>query len=149
MSAPQSIRVTLVLGIAVAGSGPVSLSAQETPGSVVSQVGFDQNLGARLPLELPFQNDSGPEVTLGGLCGTRPLILVPVYFRCPMLCNQVLSGLTRSLRPLSISAGKQFDVVAVSIDPQETPALAAKKKAAYLERYDRPGSESGWHFLTG
>ena len=77
------------------------------------------------------------------------MILVPVYYRCPLLCNQVLNGLTRSLKPLSLDAGKDFDVVAFSIDPEETPELAAKKKAAYLERYGRPGTESGWHFLTG
>ena len=77
------------------------------------------------------------------------MILAPVYYRCPMLCNQVLNGLTRSLKPLSLDAGKDFDVVAFSIDPDEKPELAAMKKLSYLERYDRPGSESGWHFLTG
>jgi protein SCO1/2 len=77
------------------------------------------------------------------------VIVAPVYYRCPMLCNQVLNGLTRSLKPLSLDAGKDFDVIAVSIDPSETPELAARKKSNYLERYDRPGTESGWHFLTG
>ncbi len=77
------------------------------------------------------------------------MILAPVYYRCPMLCNQVLNGLTRSLKPLSQGAGKDFDIVAVSINPDEKPELAAMKKLSYLERYDRPGSESGWHFLTG
>ena len=77
------------------------------------------------------------------------MILAPVYYRCPLLCNQLLNGLTRSLKPLSLDAGKDFDVVAFSINPEETPELAARKKAAYLERYDRPGTESGWHFLTG
>ncbi len=77
------------------------------------------------------------------------MILVPVYYQCPMLCNQVLNGLTRTLKPLSIDAGKDFDVVAFSIDPTERPELASKKKAGYLERYERPGTEAGWHFLTG
>ncbi len=77
------------------------------------------------------------------------MILAPVYYQCPLLCNQLLNGLTRSLKPLSLDAGKDFDVVAFSIDPEETPELAGKKKAGYLERYDRPGTESGWHFLTG
>ena len=66
-----------------------------------------------------------------------------------MLCGQVLAGLTRGLKPLSLEAGKDFDVIAFSINPDERPALAQSKKAAYLERYDRPGTESGWHFLTG
>jgi protein SCO1/2 len=122
---------------------------QATPGGVVERVGFDQKLGERLPLDRRFRDDSGREIALGELLGGRPLILVPVYYRCPLLCNQTLNALTRSLRPLSLDAGKDFDVVAVSIDPEETPELAAKKKASYLERYGRPGTEAGWHFLTG
>ena len=82
----------------------------------------------------------GRELPLGELFGRRPVILAPVYYRCPMLCNQVLNGLTRSLKPLSLDAGKDFDVVAFSINPDETPELAAMKKAVYLERYDRPGT---------
>jgi len=115
----------------------------------VNQVGFDQKLGVQLPLGLRFRDESGRELTLGDLFGRRPVILAPVYYRCPMLCNQVLNGLTRSLKPLSLDAGKDFDIVAVSINPDEKPELAAMKKLSYLERYDRPGSESGWHFLTG
>ena len=98
-------------------------------GGVVNQVGFDQKLGVRLPLDLRFRDDSGRELALGDLFGRRPVILAPVYYRCPMLCNQVLNGLTRSLKPLSLDAGKDFDVVAVSINPDEMPELAAKKKA--------------------
>ena len=148
MRTPRSLILALACGLA----GPVipsTLRAQENAGSVVNQVGFDQRLGERLPLWLRFRDDSGRDRTLGELFGQRPVIVAPVYYRCPMLCNQVLSGLTRSLKPLSLGAGKDFDVIAVSIDPSETPDLAAKKKLNYLKRYDRPGSESGWHFLTG
>jgi protein SCO1/2 len=142
-----------MLGLALIVTLPAFARAQQQErspaGSVVTQVGFDQKLGVRLPLDLHFRDDSGRDLALGELFGRRPVILVPVYYRCPMLCNQVLNGLTRSLKPLSLDAGKGFDVVAVSIDPAETPELAAKKKAGYLERYERPGTESGWHFLTG
>jgi protein SCO1 len=142
-----------MLGLAFIVTLPAFARAQQQErspaGSVVTQVGFDQKLGVRLPLDLHFRDDSGRDLALGELFGRRPVILVPVYYRCPMLCNQVLNGLTRSLKPLSLDAGKGFDVVAVSIDPAETPELAAKKKAGYLERYERPGTESGWHFLTG
>jgi protein SCO1 len=122
---------------------------QDSPSGIVSQIGFDQKLGNRLPLDRRFLDDSGREVALGELFGQRPVILAAVYYRCPLLCNQVLNALTRSLKPLSLDAGKDFDVIAVSIDPEERPELASKKKAAYMERYDRPGTESGWHFLTG
>jgi protein SCO1/2 len=136
-------------GLALVLAVSPRVPAQETVGRIVDQVGFDQNLGTQLPLDLHFRDDSGRDVTLGDLFGRRPVILAPVYYRCPMLCNQVLNGLTRSLKPLSTSAGKDFDVVALSIDPDETPELAGQKKSSYLERYDRAGSESGWHFLTG
>jgi protein SCO1/2 len=123
--------------------------AQPVSGGVVSQVGFDQKLGVRLPLELPFRDDSGRELRLGDLFGRKPVILAPVYYGCPLLCGQLLTGLTRGLKPVSLSAGRDFDIVAFSIDPAETSALAAAKKAAFLERYDRPGTATGWHFLTG
>jgi protein SCO1/2 len=124
-------------------------SAQEQSGGVVSQVGFDQELGVQLPLDRRFRDDTGRELPLAELFGRRPVILVPVYYGCPMLCNQLLNGLTRSLKPLSLTAGKDFDVICFSINPAEMPELAGRKKAAYLDQYDRAGAESGWHFLTG
>ena len=72
-----------------------------------------------------------------------------VYYNCPMLCTQVLNGLTRSLKPLALDVGKDFDVIVVSIDPNEKPDLSALKKRLHLEQYDREGTEAGWHFLTG
>ncbi len=148
MRTRRSFLLALARGLAVLVV-PATLPAQDDAGKVVREVGFDQKLGELLPLSLRFHHDSGRELTLGDLFGMRPVILAPVYYRCPMLCNQLLNGLTRSLKPLSLDAGKDFDVIAVSIDPSEMPELAAKKKANYLERYDRPGTESGWHFLTG
>lgn len=146
-----SLTVILLSIVAPAMARGDELRAQQpdNPGTVVSKVGFDQKLGDRLPLDRRFRDDSGRGIALGELFGKRPVIVVPVYYQCPLLCNQTLNALTRSLRPLSIDAGKDFDVVAISIDPSETPELASKKKKAYLDRYDRPGSESGWHFLTG
>ena len=116
---------------------------------MTEKVGFDQKLGARLPLEARFRDETGRELALGELFGSRPVVLAPVYYGCPLLCSQVLRGLVRRLKPLSVEAGKDFDVVAFSINPDETPALAGPKQTAYLEQYDRPGSERGWHFLTG
>lgn len=146
---------TIVLVAAALGLECLLLSlsstacGQQTVGGVVSQVGFDQKLGIELPIDLPFRDDTGRELRLRELCGRRPLILAPVYFRCPLLCNQLLNGLTRSLKPVSLSAGRDFDVIAFSINPAETPELASAKKQAYVEQYDRPGSADGWHFLVG
>jgi protein SCO1/2 len=142
-------RFWSILTLAVVLVFPARGPAEESVGSVVRAVGFDQRLGERLPLGLHFRADSGRDLTLGELFGRRPVILAPVYYRCPMLCNQVLSGLTRSLKPLALEVGKDFAVIAMSINPSESSELAAQKKANYLQRYDRPGSESGWHFLTG
>lgn len=115
----------------------------------LKEVGIDQKLGSRLPLDAEFLNDSGTRVKLGQILGKRPAILALVYYECPMLCSMILNGTLRSLRALKLTAGTDFDVIAVSFDPSETPQLAAKKKFEYTERYHRPGAEAGWHFLTG
>jgi protein SCO1/2 len=127
---------------------PIVPVVQQTK-SAISQVGFDQKLGETLPRDLPFQDESGREIRLGDLLGRRPVIIAPVYYRCPMLCNQLLTGLARSLKPVSLDPGKDFDVVAFSINPDEPAALAGPKKAALLDEYDRRGTSAGWHFLTG
>jgi protein SCO1 len=139
----------LFISIGLSATVATMARAQATLGGVVSQVGFDQRLGAQLPLGLRFHDETGRELPLAEFFGRRPAILAPVYYRCPLLCNQLLNGLTRSLKPVSLGAGTDFDVIAFSINPEETPAVASPKKAAYLEQYDRPGSEEGWHFLTG
>lgn len=120
----------------------------ETTG-MLRRVGFDQNLDAQVPLDLPLRDEAGRTVALGDYLGKKPAILTLVYYQCPMLCNEVLNALLRSLNALSFDVGKEFDIITVSIDPKETPALAVRKKRQYLARYGRPGAENGWHFLTG
>ena len=105
-------------------------------------------MGAQVPIDIPFIDESGQTVTLRQYLG-KPVILALVYYQCPSLCNMILNGVVRSLRSLQMTAGDEFDVVAVSFDPHETSEMAAAKKASYLKEYDRPGSENGWHFLTG
>ncbi len=148
MTIKTKVLLVILINAGLIAWAPCPARAQPKSG-ITTEVGFDQNLGANLPLALPFQDESGREIRLGDLFGTRPVILVPVYYGCPLLCGQLLAGLTRSLKPLSLDAGKGFEVVAFSINPEEGAALASSKKEAYLERYDRPGTESGWHFLTG
>ncbi len=116
---------------------------------ILQQVGIDQHLNQQLPLNLQFKDEYGKDVKLGDYFGTRPVILSLVYYKCPMLCTQVLNGLASSLGVLKFDAGREFDIVTVSIDPRETPDIAAKTKEVYLHRYQRPTSQQGWHFLTG
>ena len=115
----------------------------------LQNVRFDQKLDARLPLDATFKDEDGRQVALGDYFGTRPVVLAFVYYECPMLCTQVLNGLVSGLSVLDQTVGKEFDVVAISFDARETSVMAAAKKAAYLDRYGRPGAERGWHFLTG
>jgi len=115
-------------------------------------VGIEQKLGEQLPLDTEFKDEEGKPVKLDTYFNSgRPVILAFVYYECPMLCNQVLNGLTGSLKGISFEAGREFDVVAVSFDARENDIaeLAKNKKASYMERYGRPGTEKGWHFLTG
>ena len=115
-------------------------------------VNIDQKLGEQLPLDAEFRNEDGQTVKLGTYFNSgRPVVLVFVYYECPMLCSQVLNGLTGAMKGMSLDAGKDFDVVAISFDARENDMadLARNKRAAYIEHYGRPGTEKGWHFLTG
>ncbi len=116
---------------------------------VFTEVGIDQKLDQGVPLDLPFRNEEGEPVLLSDYFGSKPVILSLVYYRCPMLCNQVLNGMVETFRTLEITAGKEFVVVTVSIDPAEGYNLAGQKKIHYVEEYGRAGVERGWHFLTG
>ena len=116
---------------------------------VLQKVGVAQHLNRQLPLQAEFVDETGKSVRMGDYFGKRPAILAMVYFNCPMLCSEELDGLTSSLEMVKLTPGKDFDVIVVSIDPTETPELAAKNKALYMKRYGRPETAGGWHFLTG
>ena len=133
---------------AAAAQDVLSPPANQRP-PMLQQVGIEQHLNQQVPAELQFQDESGSAVKLGQYFGNKPLILNLVYYNCPMLCGEVLSGLTSALRVMTLTVGKDFDVITVSFDPRETPAIAAAKKQVYFQRYHRQGAEQGWHFLTG
>jgi protein SCO1/2 len=150
------VAAGVLLWASTAGAQPGRPRSVPPPGIAATQqipmlreVGVDQRLGEPVPLDTPFVDETGREVRLGDYFGTRPVVLALVYYECPMLCTQVLNGLVGSLEALTFLPGREFDVVVVSFDPGETPALAAEKKATYLRRYDRAGAEPGIHFLTG
>jgi protein SCO1 len=134
-------------------SQAMSQGILSTPASVrppyLENVGIDQRLDAQVPADLAFLDDSGRAVKLGDYFGQKPLILTLVYYNCPMLCGETLAGLTGALKAVKFDIGKEFDIVTVSFNPSETPAIAAAKKQDYVKRYGRPGAASGWHFLTG
>jgi len=116
----------------------------------LSKVGIDQRLNEQVPLDLQFKDEQGRTVRLGDYFHTgRPVIISLVYFNCPMLCGEVLNGMSTAFKVLKFIPGKEFEVVTLSIDPREKPELAAAKKRSLIEHLDRPGAEAGWHFLTG
>ena len=116
--------------------------------AVLRSVGIDQKLGAQVPVDVPFIDEDGRPAALRQFLG-KPVILALVYYQCPSLCNMVLNGVLRSVRNLTMTAGNEYDIVAVSFDSRETPEMAAAKKASYVKGYSRPGAEQGWHFLSG
>jgi protein SCO1/2 len=115
----------------------------------LKNVGIRQNLNQQIPPDLVFTDDLGRKVRLGDYFGQKPLILNFVYYNCPMLCSEALSGLESALRVLKFDVGKEFEVITISFDPKDNPEAAAKKKEEFLRRYHRPGAERGWHFLVG
>jgi len=148
----------ITLALATVAVLATSVAAQRRPGqpryeavsTTLGDVSIQQKLDSQVPLKAQFKDESGSTVELGKYFGHgKAVILNLVYYECPMLCTEVLNGLTSTLRTLKLDVGKDFEVLTVSFDPRETPALAAKKKQAYLERYGRQGASSGWHFLTG
>jgi protein SCO1/2 len=118
--------------------------------TVLKQVQVTQHLNAQLPLNAAFVDDTGAPVMLAKYFdGKHPAVVSLVYYNCPMLCSEELDGLTGALEMVHLTPGKDFQIVIISIDPSETPQVAAKKKAFYLKRYGHPETADGWHFLTG
>ena len=116
---------------------------------MLRDAGLDQRIDTRVPAGLAFVNENGRDVRIGDYFGERPVVLVLAYYECPVLCTQVLNGVSSSILPLTFDAGREFDVVVVSIDPGETPSMASAKRHDFLRRYHRDGAEGGVHFLTG
>jgi protein SCO1/2 len=148
------LRLTLctIIALAVALLAPLPAYAHDPdlhPRGVLSSIGFDQRLGAQAPLDLVFSDENGRRVALADFFGKRPVLMLMGYFSCPNLCPLTRHGLAEGLAGLNFDAGEQFEVVAVSIDPQEGAAAAAQARAEQLAVYGRPETAGGWHFLTG
>ena len=127
---------------------PLGTAAQSAP-AFLKKAGIRQNLGNPLPLSDHFVDSSGADVPLGAYFEHRPVVLALVYYKCRMLCPQVLSGLARTLRQVNFTPGKDYDIVVASIDPADTPADGAAEKVRFLDSLGTPGAGSSVHFLTG
>jgi protein SCO1/2 len=148
--------LSLGLGAPVHGQyrpppAPAERQSTEQPG-ILREIGVDQKLDNQVPLDAEFLDEHGKKVTLADYAGERPIVLSLVYYGCPMLCGQVLNGLTRSLKMLQdvpMVPGKDFELVTLSFDPTEKPELALEKKKTYVKEYRYPDAENHWHWLTG
>lgn len=122
---------------------------QGTP-KILEDVGVDEKLGDRIPLDLKFANSDGDSVTIGDLLEDgRPVLLNPVYYECPTLCGLLLDAVFKVVHELAWSPAREYTIITYSIDPTETHEDAARSKELYLADLARPGAEEGWHFLTG
>jgi len=144
-----AVLLTPSLRSQVTAVGDKQIGSVNDKPAILTQVGVAQNLNQQLPLGLTFTDDEGKQVQLASYFGTHPAILALVYYQCPMLCSEELNGLASSLRMVDEVPGKDFNVIAVSIDPTEGAQLAAAKKRNYLKLYGHPETAAGWHFLTG
>jgi protein SCO1/2 len=110
---------------------------------------LEQKLGSQIPLNLTFTDENGETVPLSRYFGSKPVILQLGYNHCWLMCDVITNALVRSMEDLRITPGTDFNVLFISIDPNETYKLAAEKRANYVRSYGRPGAGEGWHFLTG
>ena len=139
------LRISFLVALSVGAT-----SAAGPPGPPnTSGTGFEQRLGNQIPLDAQFQDETGAPVALGKFFYDKPVLLAPVYFECPMLCSQILSGAVAAMRPLSLRPGSDFEVVAVSFNPADTPQIAAAKREHYAASYSSRAGTNGFHFLTG
>ncbi|HEY1265859.1 MAG TPA: SCO family protein [Candidatus Binatia bacterium] len=153
MKMQQTIRKTLLLAahcslLTLVLTVP-ALAHDDGRPLALRAVDFEQKLGEQAPLDAEFRDETGKAVKLGDYFGARPVILTFAYYRCQDLCPLLLDGVLRTMRAISFTIGKEFEIVNVSFDPHDTPALAMAKKSDLVERYGRAGAGNGWHFLTG
>jgi protein SCO1/2 len=152
-------KVRAIFGFAALTLAASAAHAQTIPSNVgptaatmppaLQNVGFEPQLNAQMPLDLPFRDESGRSVQLREYFSQKPVVLAFVYYGCPMLCNQVQQGVVGTLRMLSFNPGMDYQVVFISFDSRETPDMAAEKKKSAVSHFRRSGTEAGWHFLTG
>jgi protein SCO1/2 len=138
------------LVIVAAAAGALRAQPADQEPAALAGLGIFHQAGAQVPTALAFTDQQGRAVQLGDyFAGERPVILTLVYYNCPMLCNVLLDRFVAGLKELEWTAGQEFTIVTVSIDPRDDTAGALKKQAHQIENYGRPSATTGWHFLTG
>jgi protein SCO1 len=143
-------RVCLIVALATALTAGGRAFAEEAVPPELSGIGIEERPGAQVPVDVALRDGQGRPVTLGSyLDGTRPVVLVLAYYRCPMLCSLVMSGMTAGLKDLAWTAGEQYRVLVVSFDPRDTAQIARDKRENYLVEYGRKVDERGFEFLIG
>lgn len=162
MNARRPLLVALAGALTVAGLGvcpgqaqsfftgkaPEVMIADPRTNATLAEVGFDQRLDSPVPLDLPFRDESGRTVTLREVAAGKPLMLVPAYYRCPMLCTFILAGTANALRAVTLTPGEDFAVAVVSFDPAETPEIAAETKKRFFGA-TALGASPALRLLTG
>jgi protein SCO1/2 len=121
--------------------------AQAAP-APMQEMGLEDRLGQRVPLDLPLRDAGGREVKLGDFFGEKPVVLVFAYYRCPMLCGLVLRQAAQVTRRLEWRAGDEYRLLTVSFDPQDTPTAASSKQSATIEAAGLSGEPDRWPFLV-
>ena len=146
------LSTLLLTAFAVAQGG---IQASIPSGSVgrdpsLSGVSFVPNPGAVPPMNVPLVDDQGHPTNPGRLLRGRPLVILPIFYRCNGVCTTEMQGVLNALaKNPKLVPGRDLDVVILGLNPKETPDLAAAKKAEYLEQDGRPETKDGWTFLTG
>ncbi|MDR3580806.1 MAG: SCO family protein [Oryzomonas sp.] len=150
---PAVLLAALMLFPCRAGAHSEEASQKHRAGDPFPQeegpaVGVDERLGAKIPLDTTFRDETGKTVRLGDLI-TGPTIILPVYYSCTNICNYLQGGLARVLPAIKYRPATDYRVISLSFDESETPPLAARYKRIYLTSMNVPFPEDGWRFLTG
>jgi protein SCO1/2 len=143
------MKATRVIGLLIIGLTTIGRAAQQSQQQVAAQAGLEQKLNGQVPLDTVFRDEHGKTVALRSFFHGKPVIFALAYYDCPNLCTLVLNGVLQTAQDLRFNAGKEYEIVVLSFDSRERPALAAAKKHIYVQRYGRPRTAEGWHFLTG
>lgn len=139
----------LFVAVALLSTIAVEPAAAQMFPPLFRDIGIDQRPGAQVPLDAQFRDQTGASVRLGDYVHGKPVLLLPVYYTCTTLCSETLRGLVEGISPLSLHPGSDYEIVAFSINPEETPADALKQVNRCTMNYSGRHGDPGWHFLTG